>query len=73
MSQSTLRHHRSRYGAVPIGVWGGTALSRARRLIRRMSEDIDLKIMSASALTRPALRDLRDKVTDALLARRLSV
>ena len=26
---------------------GGTALSRAHRLIRRMSEDIDLKIIAA--------------------------
>ena len=46
---------------------GGTALSRAHRLIRRMSEDIDLKIISASPLTRPALRHLRDTITDALL------
>lgn len=34
---------------------GGTALSRAHRLIRRMSEDIDLKIVSAEPLTRAAL------------------
>ena len=46
---------------------GGTALSRAHRLIRRMSEDIDLKIISDSPLTRPALRRLRDTITDALL------
>jgi len=46
---------------------GGTALSRAHRLIRRMSEDIDLKIVSASPATRPALRQLRDTLTDALL------
>ncbi len=45
---------------------GGTALSRAHRLIRRMSEDIDLKIVSASPATRPALRRLRDTLTDAL-------
>ena len=31
---------------------GGTALSRAHRLIRRMSEDIDLKIVSAVPPTR---------------------
>jgi predicted nucleotidyltransferase component of viral defense system len=47
---------------------GGTALSRAHRLIRRMSEDIDLRIISDSPLTRPALRHLRDTITDALLA-----
>jgi predicted nucleotidyltransferase component of viral defense system len=46
---------------------GGTALSRAHRLIRRMSEDIDLKITSDDPLTRPALRHLRDTLTDALL------
>ena len=34
---------------------GGTALSRAHRLIRRMSEDIDRKIVSDDPLTRPAL------------------
>ena len=46
---------------------GGTALSRAHRLIRRMSEDIDLKIISAALPTRPALRHLRDVITRALL------
>ena len=46
---------------------GGTALSRAHRLIRRMSEDIDLKIISDRPLTRPALRALRDTITNALL------
>lgn len=46
---------------------GGTALSRAHRLIRRMSEDIDFKIVSDSPLGRPALRALRDTITDALL------
>ena len=46
---------------------GGTALSRAHRLIRRMSEDIDLKIVCDSEFTRPALRNLRDAITKALL------
>src|SRR6202011_2320139 len=46
---------------------GGTALSRAHRLIRRMSEDIDLKIVSHAQLARPALRHLRDVITTALL------
>lgn len=46
---------------------GGTALSRAHRLIRRMSEDIDMKIVSDGQFTRPALRDLRDAITSALL------
>jgi predicted nucleotidyltransferase component of viral defense system len=46
---------------------GGTALSRAHRLIRRMSEDIDLKIIAASPPSRPALRHFRDTITNALL------
>jgi predicted nucleotidyltransferase component of viral defense system len=47
---------------------GGTSLSRAHRLIRRMSEDIDLKIISQDPPSRGQLRRLRDVVTDALLA-----
>jgi predicted nucleotidyltransferase component of viral defense system len=47
---------------------GGTALSRAYRLIRRMSEDIDLKIVGDEEPRRPALRRLRDTITEALLA-----
>lgn len=46
---------------------GGTALGRAYRLIRRMSEDIDLRIVSSEPPGRPALRRLRDAVTEALL------
>lgn len=46
---------------------GGTALGRAHRLIRRMSEDVDLKIISTAPPTRPRLRALRDRVTTALL------
>jgi nucleotidyltransferase AbiEii toxin of type IV toxin-antitoxin system len=46
---------------------GGTALNRAHRLIRRMSEDIDLKIVSDQPRSRPELRKLRDIVTGALL------
>jgi predicted nucleotidyltransferase component of viral defense system len=46
---------------------GGTALSRAHRLIRRMSEDIDLKIVSDEPRSRSELRKLREVVTGALL------
>jgi hypothetical protein len=46
---------------------GGTALSRAHRLTRRMSEDIDLKIVSDAPRSRAELRNLRDTVTCALL------
>jgi len=47
---------------------GGTALSRAHGLIRRMSEDIDLKIAADISPTRGQLRTLRGTITDALLA-----
>ena len=46
---------------------GGTALSRAHRLTRRMSEDIDLKIVGATQ-SRRALGRLRDRIDAALLA-----
>jgi hypothetical protein len=46
---------------------GGTALSRAHRLIRRMSEDIDLKIVSDELHSRAQLRTLRETITQALL------
>lgn len=47
---------------------GGTALSRAHRLTKRMSEDVDLKIVSEKNPSRGALRKLRGDITDALLA-----
>jgi predicted nucleotidyltransferase component of viral defense system len=47
---------------------GGTALSRAFRLTRRMSEDVDLKIVREKAPSRGELRRLRADITDALLA-----
>jgi Nucleotidyl transferase AbiEii toxin, Type IV TA system len=46
---------------------GGTALSRAHRLIRRMAEDIDLKLVSDEPRSRSEFRQLRDNVTSALL------
>ena len=46
---------------------GGTALSRAYGLLRRMSEDIDLKIVSEKKPSRRALGNLHSIVTDALL------
>jgi hypothetical protein len=45
---------------------GGTALSRAHRLIERMSEDIDIKIISEGPPPRPALRRLRESITGEL-------
>lgn len=46
---------------------GGTALSRAHGLIHRMSEDLDLKIISDAKPSRGQLGHLRDRITDALL------
>ena len=46
---------------------GGTALSRAYKLTKRMSEDVDLKIVSDKSPSRGALRRLRTAITDALL------
>jgi len=46
---------------------GGTALSRAYGLLRRMSEDIDLKIVSEKKPSRNALGNVHSIVTDALL------
>jgi predicted nucleotidyltransferase component of viral defense system len=46
---------------------GGTALSRAYKLTKRMSEDVDLKIVCDKTPTRGELRNLRKKFTDALL------
>jgi len=47
---------------------GGTALSRAYRLTKRMSEDVDLKIVREKAPSRGELRKLRTDITDALHA-----
>lgn len=46
---------------------GGTALSRAHKLTKRMSEDVDLKIVSVEKLSHGQLRKLRSNITDALL------
>jgi predicted nucleotidyltransferase component of viral defense system len=47
---------------------GGTALSRAHRLIQRMSEDIDLRVVvDSNRPGRGTLRRLRARITEALL------
>lgn len=46
---------------------GGTALARAHRLIQRMSEDIDLKVVGAVEPSRTQLRRMREDITNALL------
>jgi predicted nucleotidyltransferase component of viral defense system len=45
---------------------GGTALCRAHGLIKRMSEDIDLRVVAADKPSRKALRVLRETITAAL-------
>lgn len=47
---------------------GGTALARAHRLVQRMSEDIDLKIIGDEPIARPQLRVLRENLTERLQA-----
>ena len=47
---------------------GGTSLCRAYRLIERMSEDIDLRIVGPTPLSEGGRRRFRKKVTDGLLA-----
>lgn len=46
---------------------GGTALCRAHGLIRRMSEDIDLRVIAEKKPSRNALRAMRETITQALL------
>jgi len=46
---------------------GGTALSRAHRLTKRMSEDVDLKIVREKTRSRGELRKLRTDITNALI------
>ncbi len=52
---------------------GGTALARAHKIIRRMSEDVDFKIVAPATIIgrnvlRQQLGQLRDRMTAALLA-----
>ena len=47
---------------------GGTSLCRAFRLIERMSEDIDLRIVSREALSQGERKAFRGKVTECLVA-----
>lgn len=54
-------------GPLRLVFGGGTALSRAHRLLPRMSEDIDLKIVGAEPIPRQQLRDLRDALTNTFL------
>lgn len=55
------------HGPFRLVFGGGTALSRAHRLIQRMSEDIDLKIVAETKPSHPDLRMLRKNISEALL------
>lgn len=55
-------------GELRLVFGGGTALSRAYKLTKRMSEDVDLKIVSDKKPGQGTLRKLRTDITDALLA-----
>src|SRR6266478_985375 len=55
-------------GELRLVFGGGTALSRAYKLTKRMSEDVDLKIVCKTNPSRGVLRRLRTDITDALLA-----
>jgi len=46
-------------GPLQLVFQGGTSLSRAHRVIDRMSEDIDIKIVEDKKHPRPAFRRLR--------------
>jgi hypothetical protein len=54
------------HGPFQLVFQGGTALSRAHRVIQRMSEDIDIKIVSDGKPSRNALRRLREGITAEL-------
>jgi predicted nucleotidyltransferase component of viral defense system len=54
-------------GALKLVFGGGTALGRAYGLLQRMSEDIDLKIVSETTPSRAVLSAMRRNITEALL------
>lgn len=60
--------HDVNVDGLTLAFGGGTALGRAYGLLERMSEDIDLRIVGDKAGSRPALRRLRDQVTERLAA-----
>jgi len=59
--------HDVEIDGLTLAFGGGTALSRAYRLLERMSEDIDLRIVGEKAGSRPALKRLRREVNRRLI------
>ncbi len=58
--------HDVQSDGLTLAFGGGTALGRAYGLLERMSEDIDLRVIGASKITRPALKRLRRQVSERL-------
>lgn len=58
--------HDVEVDGLTLAFGGGTALGRAYRLIERMSEDIDLRIIGDKANSRGALKRMRKEVTERL-------
>lgn len=58
--------HDLEVDGLTLAFGGGTALGRAYRLLERMSEDIDLRIVGRENPPRGALQRLRHKVTERL-------
>ncbi|WP_260686006.1 nucleotidyl transferase AbiEii/AbiGii toxin family protein [Rhizobium leguminosarum] len=60
--------HDVEVDGLTLAFGGGTALGRAYRLLERMSEDIDLRIIGEKSTSRSVLKRLRSEVNDRLAA-----
>ncbi|MDR6903787.1 nucleotidyl transferase AbiEii/AbiGii toxin family protein [Rhizobium miluonense] len=60
--------HDVKVDGLTLAFGGGTALGRAYRLLERMSEDIDLRIVGEKSTSRSVLKRLRGEVNDRLAA-----
>lgn len=58
--------HDAASDGLTLAFGGGTALGRAYGLLQRMSEDIDLRVISEDKPTRPGLKRLRRLVSERL-------
>lgn len=65
--------HDVQVDGLTLAFGGGTALGRAYRLLERMSEDIDLRIVGDNAGSRGSLKRLRSEVNERLSAAGFSV
>jgi predicted nucleotidyltransferase component of viral defense system len=69
-----VRYHRGRHGPFKLVFAGGTCLARAHKLVYRMSEDVDFKVIPADdqpmskTKRRKELGNLRDRATERLQA-----